>query len=198
MHTSNVTIMGTCPLLVNNPQTANPLGEMTKKIKELTGIQKRSDAENMELQRVKWMGAIYYDPKIGPYLPSICVWRSIHDAAKITKQGKQVERGLQIMETRLPIEYDGPRDPAKMLAEGDRFMDVRDANASGKKIMAVRPIFNEWMLTFTAMVQPDILNPRDFEGFVVKAGKLIGVGTYRRLFGRFDASFAEATEKLAA
>jgi hypothetical protein len=87
----------------------------------------------------------------------------------------------------MPIEYDGPRDIENMW-KARRFLDVRDANASGRRIMAARAVFRDWRLVFEAMFAPEIINERDIRMFAEMAGRMIGVGTYRRLFGRFSVA----------
>ncbi|MFO1163526.1 MAG: hypothetical protein U1E60_32150 [Reyranellaceae bacterium] len=173
-------------LMVNNPQTVNPFNEYTQRMKEITDRRKRSDDDLRDLLKLKWRAALYYDDKIGPYLPAICVWRSIHDAAKISRGGKTIERGLHIAQDRLAIEYDGPRD-AEALYASPKFVDVRDASPGGKRVTACRPVFIEWQMTAPFFYEPSLLNERDLVAAVQTAGKLVGVGTYRQRFGRFEA-----------
>jgi hypothetical protein len=180
-------LTGTSPILVSNPRTANPLDAYTQLIKEVTGKRKRTDDDERQLQRLKWEASLYFDPKVGPYLPSVYAWRSIHEAAKMSKQGKQIERGLIALTDTMPIEYEGPRELDPMWAT-NRFVDVRDANASGRRIMAVRARFNEWRVKFQAAFSPELLNERDLKGYAEAAGRMIGIGTYRRVYGRFAVS----------
>lgn len=181
------TFKGTCPLLVNNPQTANPLHPYTQLLKELTSKRVKTDDDHRQIQRLKWEASLYLDDEIGPYLPGTMAWKSIYEAAKLSRQGKAVERGLEIISHTMPIEYDGPRDVEGMW-DAKVFLDVRDGMLNGSRVMAARAIFREWMIRFQGAFSPEILNMRDLKTFADIAGKMVGIGTYRRRYGRFTVS----------
>ena len=182
-------LTGIQPLMVNNPQTVNPFNEFTKQIKELTGKRKRTDQDESDLMKLKWFAALYYDQKVGPFLPAICVWRSLQDAAKLSRAGKMIERGLHMLSDRVPIVYRGSRDPEEMYSN-KVYVDIRDAAPGGKRITAVRPIFPEWSVEVSFLYDSTTLNRRDLLSYAELAGRVIGVGTYRRLFGRFEVEAA--------
>lgn len=182
------TFNGTCDLLVNNPQTADKLNAWTQLIAELTGKKKRSDEEERQLQRLKWEASLYHDKELGPYLPGVAAWKSIIEAARISRSGKDVERGLVPVTDQMPIQYDGPRDIEGMWNAG-RYKDVRDANPAKAKIMVARGKFPlDWSVTFEALFDPEMVNERDLRGFAQLAGRIIGIGTYRMRYGRFTAT----------
>jgi hypothetical protein len=173
-------------LMVSNPQMANPLNSLVREVKELTGKRKRSEADELEIQRLKWKGALYWGEDIGPYVPSVVLWRSIHEAAKVTREGRLIERGLMMTALRMPIQYKGPRDPEAMYKDKKgRFVDIRDANASGRRIMAVRAVFPEWSCATIFELDENQMSVKDFTRLAEFAGERIGIGTYRRMFGRF-------------
>jgi hypothetical protein len=58
------------------------------------------------------------------------------------------------------------------------------------KIMRYRPIFRNWSLSATVMVNEDVVNLNEVKKALVDAGNLIGLGDYRPRFGRFDVEFA--------
>jgi hypothetical protein len=178
---------GTSPLLINNPQTADRLNDWSQKIAELTGIKKRTDDEERQLQRLKWQASLYHEPEIGPYLPGVAAWKAIVEAARLSRKGKQVERGLTPLTDLMPIEYAGPRDIEGMWDAGI-YVDKRDAVPAGKRVMAVRARFPlDWAVRFEALFAPELVNERDLKSFADLAGRIIGIGTYRQRFGRFTA-----------
>lgn len=179
-----IDVVGTSPLMVCNEQTADRLNPMAKSIAELTAKRKRSDEEELEMRRRKWLASLYFDEKLGPYLPALMLWRSIQDAARRTKEGMTIERGLFIGNGRLPLQYKGPRDLETMWDDG-RFVDARTAVASGRRIVAVRGIFPDWAVSAEMSVDTNELNVSDLGRFVTLAGKSVGVGTYRKMFGRY-------------
>lgn len=180
-------LKGSNLLMVNNPQTVNPFNTFTKQIKELTGKKRRTDQDEHDLMRIKWRAALYYDEDVGPYLPSVQVLESIRSAAKISRQGLTIGRGLHTLGDKTPILYRGPRDP-DLMYEDERFVDIRDASPSGKRVTAVRPVFRDWAIEVNFLLDPEHLNRRDLLAFADLAGKVIGIGTYRKIFGRYECS----------
>jgi hypothetical protein len=181
-------LTGKNPLLVNNPQTVNPTNQYAVAQKEITAKAKKTDEGNSDLLRLKWMGALYWQKDIGPYLPAICVWRSFHDAAKLSKLGTAFVRAVHMSgREELPIAYQGPRDIDALYAD-PRFVDVRDAKIKASRVLACRPIFREWALTSAMSFDPSLMDRSELVRIAETAGDLIGVGTYRQRFGRFDVT----------
>ncbi len=64
--------------------------------------------------------------------------------------------------------------------------------STGGRILAHRPIFDDWILRFTADLDVSILGPKLFRAIVDDAGKRIGLGDFRPQtkgpFGRFVVS----------
>jgi len=60
----------TMPLVMHNGRLADQLNPLAKRLKSLAAKRKKSDDDLMEIQRVEWEGGLYYDPKIGPYVPA--------------------------------------------------------------------------------------------------------------------------------
>jgi hypothetical protein len=58
------------------------------------------------------------------------------------------------------------------------------------KIMRYRPIFRNWSLSATVVVNEDVVNINEVKKALIDAGSLIGLGDYRPRFGRFNVEFA--------
>ena len=54
-------VVGSQPLLMNNPQTVDPTAPVTKAIKALTGKKKKTDADIEDIMRLKFAAALYID-----------------------------------------------------------------------------------------------------------------------------------------
>ena len=196
METMTVRIQGETPLLVNNPSTINPLSENTKVIKEITGKRKKSDADVNELLRLKYHAALYHDAELGPYLPSYNFFRCGQEGGKLSKQGKNWERGVTVVGEKTALNYKGPRDPDGLWAD-TRFVDIRDGRIGASRVTVARPIFNpEWYCDVTFMIQPDVVNSGDILANLVTGGRLIGIGTYRARFGRFRVELVSSSANL--
>ena len=65
-----VTIEGIRPLLLHNGRLADPLDEYTKRLKVLAKQRDKSDDDHVAVHRVEFEGGLYFDPKMGPYIPA--------------------------------------------------------------------------------------------------------------------------------
>lgn len=186
-----IKLVGTSPLLMSNPQTVNPLNKYTKAIAEIAGKRKKSDADHEELLRRKFVGALYHDEKLGPYLPTRNVKRAIQQGATREKQGKVIESAITLIDLNAAIDYNGPRDPAMLYNEGTSpFVDVRDAGINKSRVMVCRPIFKDWSMTLTLDFDDELLNLENLKRYIAFGGKYAGIGTYRSGgYGRFEAEY---------
>ena len=67
--TVNVRLEGHQPLIIHNSQLANPLNKWSKLMKDVTSKRKKTDADLLELQRLEFMGGMYFDDLVGVYVP---------------------------------------------------------------------------------------------------------------------------------
>lgn len=177
-------IKGTCPLLVHNDQMVDPLNPHTRAMKELTKKRKKTDEDHEEIARIEWEAGLYFEEDIGPFLPAANIEAMVREAAKLSKEGKKIQRGVQCEQDRIPIEYDGPRKVEPLYADG-RFRDRRSAKVGMSKVIRTRPIFRDWELSFSLLFMDDIISERDLIAIVHKAGRVTAMGDYRPRFGRF-------------
>lgn len=177
---------GTSPLIMHNAQTADPLNQYAKAIKELTAKRtNKTEADELEISRLKFIAGLYYDQE-GPYLPAANVFRCLIEAGSMTRSGKKVERGVVFLSDRSRLEYDGPRDSASLWGAGtSRFVDRRLAAVNRVRIPVTRPIFVDWAASFEVIVDDEVMNPSEFADLAAKAGRMVGVGDFRRFYGRF-------------
>ena len=185
METLKARITGTSPLLMQAETLANPLHELTKAHKAVSGKRKKSEDDYLWLMESEWSASMYFDEKAGPILPALNLEGCIAEAGKIHRLGKVIKQAVQVMDD-AKLEYEGPRTKAGLWKSG-KFSDVRGVNISGKKIMRCRPIFLGWSAEFDIAYMPDVLDKGDLLRVLNEAGRRIGVGTYRPRFGRFTA-----------
>ena len=190
MDTVTVQVGGTSVLLMHNVQLANPLNEYVKAIKLITSKPKKTDADYEELFKWEFMGGLYYQDKIGPYIPNRMIRASITNGAKMLKLGTAVERTMLVKETHAKLIYDGPRDRDKLYEQN--YHDVRPVSAQGtrggSKTMRCRPMFDPpWSVTFTLSVDPQIISLDNLRQCVERAGAYHGFGDGRSEGnGRFE------------
>lgn len=185
METIKFKLVGTSPLLMHSDRFSNPLDPMTKAHKELTGKRKKTDEDHEAIAMSEWRGAMYYDEKIGPYLPGHMMEAALREGAKLQKMGKHVQRGVLVPEDKIKLEYNGPRDIDK-LATDLKYIDNRSVKVQQARLQRCRPHFPEWSVSFTLMFNPDVLNRNDVIKAMTDAGLMCGLGDYRPRFGRFS------------
>lgn len=190
METVKIRITGTSPLLMHSDRLVNTFDPLAKEIKMLTNKKKKTEEIQYEILRLKWKGAMYYDDKIGPYIPAHVLKACILRASTKTKEGPKVRSGLMVLDDKNKLEYDGARDMDKMWKNG-KFTDIRAVCVGRSRVMGCRPVFNNWILNASIIVDPTQLEPADVLRFLETAGQLVGMCDFRPEkggnFGRFSA-----------
>lgn len=190
MDTVTIRVSGTSPLLMHNVRLANPLDEYVKAMKLITSKPKKTDADYEELFKLEHAGGLYYNEKIGPYLPGRMIRATMINGGRLLKLGTALERTLLVKETQAKLIYDGPRDREKLYASG-HYTDIRSVSAQGTrgggKTMRCRPMFEQWATEFTLTVDPTIISLDNLKQCVERAGAYHGFGDGRSEGnGRFE------------
>lgn len=189
MQSMKIQISGISPLLMHSDRYANPLDEGAKRHKQLTSKRKKTDEDHADIAFSEWVGGLYYDDEVGPYLPGINMRSCLIEGGKLNKLGAAIQRGTIIMEDKLRLLYSGPRSIAK-LWEDSRFRDVRSVVVSRSRLMRYRPCFPEWGAEVEVTYDPAIIDGADLLRSAENAGRFIGLGDYRPNkggpFGRFE------------
>jgi hypothetical protein len=185
-----VKLDGVTGLVMHNERLADPDDEYVRAIKELTAKKgnTRTDADNAEIAKLEWFGGVYHDPDAGLYIPTWNVIRCFEQAGKITKKGTAVIRALSAVSDKVPLQYDGPRDLAKLWAMPE-YRLRKMVGVKGGRVPRMRPIFRRWSIEMEAEFMEDVLNPAEFERIAEQAGRSEGLCNARKLgYGRFQAT----------
>lgn len=191
---TTIEITGTVPLIMHNVQTADPMNHFAKEIAKLTSKRRnKTEADQAEIARLKFISGLYYDTKVGPYIPAPNLFRCLIESGAMTREGKKIERGISFLSDRATLEYDGPRDLTSLWDDGNsKYVDTRIVVVSRQRIPQTRPIFPEWSATFEVLVDDQVLDPDGFAEIVIRAGRAVGIGDFRRFYGRFTAILKES------
>lgn len=188
-----VKIEGRAALIMHNGRLANPLDEYAQAIKKITTKTKKTEDDYLEIARLEFLGGMYFDPKIGPYFPGETMDATIKNGAKLLRRGAAILRAVTVQEEQVKLEYNGPRDPAKMFVGELKspFVDMRGVSSSGGKggsrVMRCRPIFHPpWSATFTLQLDEQMMNPEDLRQCVEYAGRYNGHLDGRPRYGKFE------------
>lgn len=171
-------------LMHNNIQLTDPLDPQNRKLKAITGKQKKTDDDHRVMARMEFEMGLYFDPEVGPYVPAANIEKTLRVAGAITRQGTAVQRAVFVTEDRLPLLYRGPRSVEELWEEA--WYDRRPVKVDSKTITRTRPLFREWSLEIPFLVDETFLNEDDFGAILRKAGHLIGLNDFRPRFGRFE------------
>lgn len=181
----NMTCTGTHALLMHSERGLDPLDPLVKQMKSLSAQRKKTEDILQQMARTEYELSCYHDAKIGPYIPALVIEATFFEAAKLQKLGKVGKRALSVIESKVPLEYTGPRE-LKKLIESPEFRDVRGVRVGTAKVMRCRPKFNEWAITFNLAYDAEQLNRDVVVSIARDAGAKIGFCDFRPRFGRFD------------
>ncbi|MGE4153397.1 MAG: hypothetical protein AB7G17_14220 [Phycisphaerales bacterium] len=174
-------------LIVHNGLLADREYKWTKLLAEVTSKRKKSDEDHAEVARLEWNGSLYFDDEIGPYLPGDNVRRCLLDAARLTKEGKNIERGVLDVSRKNPLQYDGPRTRDALWLD-DRFRHRAIVKVGTSKVVRTRPKFDDWSATVDIGYDSVVIDGHDIERIAKAAGQYIGLCDGRPFFGgRFTA-----------
>lgn len=187
MWSFRIRITGTQPLIMHNAQLSDPLNPYAKALAEITAKRKKTDDDHAEMARREWAGGLYFDPQVGPYMPGANIERMLLDAARMTRDGKTVERGLFIPGDKWPLEYSGPREVDKLIND-ENYRFRASIKVGQQRVMRTRPMFREWALTAEGIFDEEQISPDRLPAFAERGGRLVGLGDWRPRYGRFLAT----------
>ena len=185
-----ITITGTAPLLMHSSRLANPLDPSTRALKKVTAKRTKTEEDYEEMARIEHGAGLYLIPKVGPYIPGENIMRCLVDAAKITKRGRDITRGVLITTDENPVSYKGPRTTDALWAD-ENFRLMSPVKVGMARVMRCRPMFREWVTQADGILDPQVMNLDDLVGIVATAGQMIGLGDWRPRYGRFSAALVQ-------
>ena len=185
-----ITMTGTTPLLMHNGRLADPLDPAARALKKVTSKRNKTDDDHLAVSEAEFMGALYIDPHVGPYLPGLNIEVALWQGAKMNKLGEKVRRGLMITSDVNPLAYNGPRD-AVSLWESEQFTHRAAVVVSRARVMRTRPIFREWAVQADGILDESQLDLDQLHQIASNAGSFVGIGDWLPRFGRFTAKVEE-------
>jgi hypothetical protein len=188
-----ITLTGTTALIMHNGQLVDPLNPVNQAKKRITSKPARNKTEDDEwqLRQLEFVGALYLDPDVGPYVPGENIARCFRDAATLTRNGKDIVRGLFVTTNVNPLSYDGPRT-ADGLWDDENFRSIAPVRMQQNRIIRTRPQFRSWTTQADAILDTNVLDFEAFRRIADTAGQLIGIGDWRPRYGRFTATVEAA------
>ena len=193
METLIFTVKGVDSLLLNNPCTVDPFHPLTRKMKDITNIKKKTDADIQRLRDLEVEAKTYFDEPHGVYIPTIWIVASIagvaFNKAKISKA--DIRSAVFPTEQRLKLNYTGMGKvkTIKDVVKNPEFVTLLLLKQGKVKVPKAAPIFNGWSFTATIEFDPTIINRKTLKDLLVFASLYRGWGDFRPTYGRATVEF---------
>ena len=97
MKTISFKLVGVSPLMLNNPRTVSPFDDYAKAISSLTSKRRKTEEDQLEICRLKFLASLYLNTKGEYYIPSSHIMQAVKCAAKEIRLGAKVERSLRMI-----------------------------------------------------------------------------------------------------
>lgn len=176
---------------MHNRRLADPFDPITKSIKRITSKREKSEEDQLEILHLEYLGGLYLDSNIGPYIPGENIARCLKAGAQIKTAGPKVDRGLFISSDINPFSYRGPRTPETLWAD-DNFRLIASVRLNGRtRMQRCRPLFREWTVEAEGVLDTRLLGLEQLQEFAELAGSMIGLGDWHPRYGRFTAEVRE-------
>lgn len=191
-------IKGETQLMLNNPQSVNPLNRFTKALKPLTSKRVKTDDDQLDIARLKFFASLYTDKPIeldgkwkgeaGHYiLPAEHFAKSFSEAAKENRLGQKFIRSVFIYADSILDFPNNDKSPKELWNIGEPYVDTRAVGIKNVKIITTRALIPDWECDVVVNFDEGQLNKKEILQAVEIAGLRYGVGTYRQRFGKFTA-----------
>lgn len=184
-----VTLTGTAPMLMHADKLADPMNPASRAHKEVSKKRAKTEEDQLWLAESEWTHSIYHGSNGQIVIPSMNLRAALIEGAKLNRLGTTVKRGVMFQMNDNDLIFDGPQE-VKKLWKDVRFRDVRAVRVGAAKIMRYRPKFDEWMVSFGVMYDPESLSLDELKLCFNNAGAYAGLGDFRPLFGRFECDFS--------
>lgn len=194
---ANITITGLKYLLMNNPQTVDPFNKFSKAMKAITKKRTgKTEDDLLELGDIETESKIYFDEKMGVYVPTRWLTEAICTGAfAVIKTGKDKMRGgIFAADEKAKLTY---KDMSKVKTITDVVKNPvfrhRALLPQGQvRIPKDFPIFKEW--SFETLIEFDdtVVDFAGLKSVVQRTAKYVGFGDFRPTFGRAEAEVTNA------
>lgn len=181
-------LVGVCPLLQHNAQTADPLNEFAQRMKEISSKRVKTEDDHRRLADIEWEAGLYMDADGNVCMPSENIHKCLQEGAKKSKLGKQFDAGVYMPPDRFefPLLIDGKTRKAMPLRKDRQFTLRKLVIVNRARIPRERPRFPIWSIEVELLFAPDVINEKSVIRAAEDAGRLVGLGDYRPRYGRFN------------
>lgn len=196
------------PMIVHNGGNISPLHPCNKLKSEFTKKRKKTDDDHVNIARIEWFQSLYLDRPLNlaikdekfydvsverpnVVLPIKCVRACVKSGAKLSRNGKALDRAVQFTE----VDFYRPSADGKRLSFPDinvmsddpSYVDETVMTVQRAKVVRYRAIFQKWAATISGVFAEEMLNQEDLVQAITMAGEFEGMNDSRSLgYGRFE------------
>lgn len=184
---------GVRALLMHNGDLADAMNPYARQIKEISskGSKKTTDSDLINMARLEWEGSLYWDDKIGPFIPNDNIERCLQLGAQRKRKGKEIACAAFVIDDLVPLKYSGPKTKDKLFAD-QKYQLRKGVVLNGRtRIIRCRPRFPEWEIAFSLEYDESVLNPKTVLDAAIDAGVYVGLGDWRGKYGRFTVDLVQ-------
>jgi hypothetical protein len=194
---ANIKITGINYLLQNNPQTVDPFNRFSKAMKVITKKRTgKTEDDLIELGNIETESKLYFDEKIGVYVPTRWLTEAICTGAfSVIKTGKDRMRGgIFAVEEKAKLVY---KESGKVKTIADVVMNPTFRHRALLPQGQVRipkdfPIFKDWSFETAIEFDDSVVDFSGLKQVVERTAKYVGFGDFRPTFGRAIAEVTNA------
>lgn len=180
-------MVSTSPLCMHNVQTADPDNEWARRISRITAKRTKTAEDRREIARLEFLAGLYLHEGT-VVVPKANIKRCFQEAAKATRKGKDIVRGLNNPDPHVSyteLAFDGQGIDPDKLWESGKYHDITIVAVRGRTPRC-RPLFQHWGLVTDWLLIPTLLDYDEFTEIVRMAGIIEGLGDNRvNGYGRF-------------
>ena len=190
MKNLKVTWKGISPLIMHSCQCVNPLHPISKELKKYTSKRKKTDEDLVKISDLEWESGAYWKDDIGLYIPAENVEATLKNGAKANKQGKEIEKYVNVTDLYIPFFY-GENLTKEELIQNYEYRDTRIMTVQRSKVLRTRPRFDQWNITFILMYNEEKIDIETIINAMEYAGQYVGLCDSRPKYGKFVAIVEE-------
>lgn len=192
IQSAHIKIEGINYLLQNNPQTVDPFNSYSKAKKSITARRTKTDDDLIELGNIETESKIYFDEKLGVYVPTRWLTEAICTAAYgVIKVGKDKMRGgVFATEEKAKLTYE---DMKLVKTIDDVVMNPKFRHRAMLPQGQVRvakdfPIFKKWGFETVLDFDDTVVDFDGLKKITERTAMYVGFGDFRPTFGRAVAT----------
>lgn len=192
---ASVKITGIAPMLQNNPQTVDPFNRYAKAKKAITNKRAKTDDDLLELGNIETESKIYFDDKIGVYVPATWLTEAIIVSAfSIAKIGRAKMRGgLFATKPKIKLHYKG-MEKVKTITDIVMNPDFRQRmllKQGQVRVPKDAPIYHDWHFETDLEYDDTVVDFSSLKKIIERAAMYGGFGDFRPTFGRATAEVTD-------